>query len=968
MIGETISHYRIIELLGAGGMGVVYKAEDARLKRLVALKFLPQELTLNSAAKERLVQEAQSASALDHPNICTIHEIDETPDGRLFLAMAYYDGETLKERIARGPLTIDEAVDVATQVARGVAAAHDAGIIHRDIKAANIILTRRGEVKLLDFGLAKLVGQTGLTRTGTTLGTVAYMAPEQVAGAEANQRTDVWALGVVLYEALLGRPPFAGPNDAALLHAILHDAPRPMRAERSEIPEDLERIVMRALEKDPGPRFASAGAFLEQLQLAHAPSSGATRTLTPGVPPRRFLARPRIAVAAALIAALLTIAGMWSLGGRQNPQSDLSMALPAIKRHISQDNYVAAFVIAKNAERALAGEPEFAGLWPQLSVTRSWKSEPAGASVYVRDAALRSDWQSLGQTPLSNVRVPAGVLRWKIEKPGFEAAEFIGPATGPFAANLSLDLGPAGTLSPNTIKVPAGGLQLILTGYDYNTTVQAGPFLIDKYEVTNREFKEFIDQGGYTNRQYWKHEFRKDGSVVAWDDALAQFRDTTGRPGPSTWEVGTYPPGQETYPVGGVSWYEAAAYAEFRGRSLPTVYHWLRAAGTWFASNMTPHSNFGRSGPLPVGKSTAVSGAGVYDAAGNLKEWCWNEMDAGATRYILGGAWNEPDYMFIYPDARAPFDRSATNGFRTVKYLASDSLPPQTTGTIRRPKRDYSVEKPVADDVFRALRSVYAYDAASLDATVDEVDDSAGHFRKERVSFTAAYGKDRVTAYLFLPKNAKPPFQAVLFWPGSGAIRARSSDPLPDQGAIDYLMVSGRAVVYPVYFGTYERGAGRDSSWPEPSRAYRDWVMKQVNDARRSLDYLETRPDIRHDTVGYFGVSWGARMGSVVLAHDPRLRAAVLVAGGFSPGDAPPETDPLNFAPRVSVPVLMLNGNKDFIFDTEQSQKPLFRFLGSPADRKKHVVYEAGHAVFLEKRSQVIREALDWFDRYLGPV
>ena len=202
MIGETISHYRILELLGAGGMGVVYKAEDTRLKRLVALKFLPIELTKDLEAKERLMQEAQAASALDHPNICTIHEIDETPDGRLFLALAYYDGETLKQRVARGPLPIDQAVDIASQVARAVLAAHEAGIVHRDIKSANILVTRRGEVKLLDFGLAKLAGQTALTRTGTTVGTVAYMSPEQINGDNATERSDVWALGVVLYEIL----------------------------------------------------------------------------------------------------------------------------------------------------------------------------------------------------------------------------------------------------------------------------------------------------------------------------------------------------------------------------------------------------------------------------------------------------------------------------------------------------------------------------------------------------------------------------------------------------------------------------------------------------------------------------------------------------------------------------------------------------------------------------------------------
>src|SRR5712692_2320572 len=192
MIGETVSHYRIVEQLGAGGMGVVYKAEDLRLKRPVALKFLPPELTRDDGAKERFVQEAQTASALDHPNICIIHEIDETPDGRMFLAMAYYEGETLRRRIERGPLGLDGALDIAGQIAQGVAAAHEVGIIHRDIKPGNIMLTRRGEAKLLDFGIAKLLGQTGVTRTGSVVGTVSYMAPEQITGGAVEQRSDIW--------------------------------------------------------------------------------------------------------------------------------------------------------------------------------------------------------------------------------------------------------------------------------------------------------------------------------------------------------------------------------------------------------------------------------------------------------------------------------------------------------------------------------------------------------------------------------------------------------------------------------------------------------------------------------------------------------------------------------------------------------------------------------------------------------
>jgi eukaryotic-like serine/threonine-protein kinase len=208
--GTRLGLYEIISAIGAGGMGEVYRARDTRLDRTVTLKFLSYSPVEDAEAKQRLVDEAQAASALDHPNICTIHEIDQTADGQLFVAMAYYDGETLRDRIARGGLGVDEALDIITQTAHAVAAAHEAGILHRDIKLANIMTTRRGEAKLLDFGIAKLPGHTELTRTGTMVGTVAYMAPEHIAGRAAATRCDVWALGVVFYEMLTQSQPW--PN------------------------------------------------------------------------------------------------------------------------------------------------------------------------------------------------------------------------------------------------------------------------------------------------------------------------------------------------------------------------------------------------------------------------------------------------------------------------------------------------------------------------------------------------------------------------------------------------------------------------------------------------------------------------------------------------------------------------------------------------------------------------------------
>ena len=265
MIGNTVSHYKILERLGGGGMGVVYKAEDTRLKRIVALKFLPPELTKDPEAKQRFIHEAQAASSLDHANICTIHEIDETQDGQIFIVMAFYDGETVKKKIERGPLKLDEALDIAIQVAHGLAKAHDSGMIHRDIKPANVMVTHDGVGKIVDFGLAKLTGMSRLTRTGTTVGTVAYMSPEQAQGGIVDHRSDIWSLGNMIYEMVTGQRPFRGDYENAVIYSILNAQPEPMTGLRTGIPMELERIVGKTLAKSPMERYQHADELLVDL-------------------------------------------------------------------------------------------------------------------------------------------------------------------------------------------------------------------------------------------------------------------------------------------------------------------------------------------------------------------------------------------------------------------------------------------------------------------------------------------------------------------------------------------------------------------------------------------------------------------------------------------------------------------------------------------------------------------------------
>jgi len=265
MIGKTISHYKILGKLGEGGMGVVYKAEDTKLKRIVALKFLPPEFTRDKDAKERFFVEAQAAAALSHSNIVTVHEVDEY-ENQIYIATEYIEGQNLKDKIESGPLQIEESLKIAIQIAEGLQEAHEKGIVHRDIKGANIMVTEKNQVKIMDFGLAKLKGKSKLTKAGTTVGTASYMSPEQSMGKKVDHRTDIWSLGVVLYEMITGQLPFKGDYEQAVVYSILNEEPEPVTAIRTGIPQELERIINKTLVKDPSGRFQHADEFITDMQ------------------------------------------------------------------------------------------------------------------------------------------------------------------------------------------------------------------------------------------------------------------------------------------------------------------------------------------------------------------------------------------------------------------------------------------------------------------------------------------------------------------------------------------------------------------------------------------------------------------------------------------------------------------------------------------------------------------------------
>ena len=958
-------------------MATVYLAEDLRLHRPVAIKVFKPELA-RSLGAERFLREVEVTANLNHPHVLPLHDSGEADDV-LFYVMPYVEGETLRDRLSReGQLPLDDALQITREIAAALSHAHSHGVVHRDIKPENVLLSA-GEAVVADFGIARAVAEAGegrLTGTGISIGTPAYMSPEQASGEERiDGRTDIYALGCVLYEMLGGNVPFTASTPHAVLAKKLSEPTPRISVVRETVPAAVEAALMKALAKAPEDRYATAQQFAEALTM-----SGTGRVFT-----LRWLAshlrRVRVAVPAGAAILALAFFAVYLVRHQAKVRWAREVALPEIERLIGENdvwrNLVLPYRLAEQAEAILGNDPKLAELFSQVSLTIDVRTDPPGARVYMLEYGdPDSAWTAVGVTPLEKVRVPIGIFRWKFEKEGYDtvlaAASTWDVGQGPDVVtpyNLARTLDEKGSAPPGMVRVPTT-----------QTAVGALPgFFIGRYEVTNREYKAFVDAGGYRNRQYWKHPLVKGDRQLTWDDARREFVDPSGQPGPSTWLGGDYPQGQGEYPVSGVSWYEAAAYAEYAGKSLPTGAHWRVASGAFtpmvrfpqlggFAV-LAPFSNFGGQGPLPVGRLRGVTAYGAYDMAGNVREWCWNETPEG--RLFRGGAWSDNTYEFRNPRQAPPLDRSARNGLRLAVYPDRSAVPEAAFAFQRLGgSGEFQTPRPVSDGVFQVYREQFSYDATPLNASVEYRVKSPGGWIREKVSFDAAYGGERVSAYLFLPTNTPPPFQTVIYFPGSFSAYVSSSQDLESYYEfpmfLSFLVRNGRAVLYPVYKGTFERGSPALAaiSLGSETHAFTEYLVQVVKDFRRSVDYLETRPDIDGERLAYYGMSWGGWLGSIIPAVEDRLRASVLLAGGFF-GKARPEALHVNYVSRVRTPTLMLNGRYDNVLNVDRQARSMFALLGTPTARKRLILYDTDH---IPPRTEFVKETLAWLDEYLGPV
>jgi serine/threonine protein kinase len=525
---------RIVSFVAAGGMGEVYKAEDLLLGRMVALKFLPKDLAENRESLDRFLREAKAASALNHPNICTVYDFGDDA-GRVFIAMAYLEGETLSARIQRAPLSTIEALMVAKAVAGALGTAHRKGVVHRDLKPGNIMLTESGAM-LLDFGLAKYERAavsdadvpTALTNAAQVVGTLPYMSPEQLRGQEVDARSDIFAFGAVLYEMFTRKRAFQRRSNGETLVAVEREEPIPLHELIKNVPSGLEPIIRRCLRKRPEERYSSMADVEQELgacyELASEPVSGINlRVLA------RQAKRPAIAVPAVIIFLALASLVIWWLHHASRVAWARNSALPEIAQLIEHERVGDAYGLAVQAERYIPHDPMLAKFWPDISWSDPITTSPPGASVYRRNYnAPDSPWEFVGVSPVRNHRFPAVDLSWKFELKGYTTVERATFSSGPVAVTL-LENGkaPLGMVhvefenegSSQSRPISLWGIQ----GFEALPAVPVTSFWIDRFEVTNAEFKRFVEQGGYEKRQYWKYEFRKDKRVLAWDDAMKLF-------------------------------------------------------------------------------------------------------------------------------------------------------------------------------------------------------------------------------------------------------------------------------------------------------------------------------------------------------------------------------------------------------------------------------------------------------------
>jgi len=648
--------------------------------------------------------------------------------------------------------------------------------------------------------------------------------------------------------------------------------------------------------------------------------------------------------------------------------------LPNLQIQLEEDNYVGAWTIS-NKINSFA--PFFSKLDNEddlISSIVNIKVQQEGVDVYWRPYGEdNEDWRYLGSSPVEPSRLPNGVLQIKFEKDNFETKIITSSNPSLRFYNFSVDFGwspepinlqSKGSVPDGMIYIEGGNFIPAITGNGVDP-VFLNPFYIDKYEVTNRDFKKFVDSGGYENKQYWVDmEFINDGKSLSWEEVKDLMKDSTGMMGPAKWEVGTYLEGSENLPVTGISWYEAMAYARYKGNILPPMFHWAKAAFSPdeavspISPRLLKNSNFSQISIKEVGSGEGAHG--TFDMAGNAREWVWNIF--GGRGLTLGGGFNEPKYLATQTSPKPRIDRSDLNGFRTARLINPRDLNPFGDPIKTQAPKDISFYKPMSDEVFKVYSRSFEGNSNPLNQELKYKDESHPLWNKERILVNTGYNNEKMDIIVFTPKNNFGKSPVVIFHPGANYYTTppEIDEVGPGEFGLDFLIKSGRTIIWPAWKGSLNRMPSVALSPEERVRNFRDLFRYWISDTQKTFDYIASRQDLDIDNVFYLGMSYGALFNTHNLLFEDRYKGALLYVGGNFP-TYPPMADGINHMPRINTPFLMLNGEDDYLVPKSAAML-FYNSAGTPKEDKKIIFYNSGHWPL--PRNQMIKESLSFIEKY----